>query len=197
MFDVIETEPRYMRWSRRAFLVATPLVFIPFLLRGRSAVIYVSDNPFSISNNRPFSLPTFFAEVISYGYYEGTAAALLLALVGALIRRRSRRRRISSGAGLVWYLPAFAAGVEAMRHASLLGSRHGFTDMPTFNELWRGWVTAGVASVSVVLVCVLLGMVFSRMARDSTRLPVAAVAVTLSVAGGWCGVLSLTFPLSA
>lgn len=194
MFDtVIPVESRFLRWGRRTFLLMTPLVFVPFLLRPRESTIYVSDEPFAISNYTPSLLPGFFAEIVSYGYYEGTAAALLLSMIAAAIARHSRRGRTSSGVGLVWYLPAYAAGLEAMRHATLLGSRHGFTDMPSFDELQQDWVIASVASLLVVMFCVLFGVACSRVARQGTRLPLAAVAVIASVASAWFAVLTLAF----
>lgn len=121
MLEVIETEPRYKRWGRGAFFVLTPLAFIPFLLRGRQAAVFVSDNPFWISNHLPSSLPTFLGEIVSYGYYQGTVAALLLPLVVSGICHRCRPVPTRKRPSLVWYLPAFAAGIEAMRHAYLLG----------------------------------------------------------------------------
>ena len=193
MFAFLEPEPWYKRWARGAFLFVTPLVFLPFLLRGRPSVIYISNDPFWISNYLPSSLPTFFAELVSYDYYQGTAAALFLAVVCATVCNRSRRGRTWKGPGLVWYLPAFVAGIEAMRHARLLGSRHGFTEVVTAAQLRRDWLTAGIASMCLVVACVLLGLVFAKAARDSTRVPLATVPLVLSVAGGWYAFLSLVW----
>lgn len=196
MFEFLEAEPRYRRWGREAFLLVTPLLFILFLLRGHPSLIVVSEEPFWIGNYQPSSLPTFFAEIVSYGYYEGTAAALLLALVCAVVSGRSRRTRTPQPAE-VWYLPAFVAGIEAMRHARLLGSRHGFTEMPTFEQLTRDWLAAGAASLSVVVFCALLGVVFARVARARTEFPLVIVPVILSVVGGWYAVLRFVLGLGA
>ena len=53
---------------------------------------------------------------------------------------------------------------------------------------------AAVASVTLVVVCVGLGFLFSRLARDSSRIPVATLALVLSVAGGWFAFLRLVWP---
>ena len=191
MFEFLEPEPWYKRLGRGAFLVLTPMAFMLFLLRGRETVIYVSLDPFWISNYAPSSLPTFVAEIVSYGYYQGTGAALLLAAVSAVVCWHTRRSRAAAGSGLVWYLPAFVAGIEAMRHARLLGSRHGFTELPTFGELRIDWLIAASASIALVLACAGLGSVFARLARNSARVPLAVAPLILSVAAGWCAVLSL------
>jgi len=193
MFKFLEPEPWCRRWSRGLFFFLTPIVFIVPLLRGREAVVYVSTDPFSISNYVPSSLPTFVAEVVGYGYYQGTGAALLLAAVSAAFCRRTRRTQTPRGSGLVWYLPAFVAGIEAMRHAHLLGSRHGFTTLPTMDQLRADWLVAAAASISVVVACTALGIVFAKLARNSGRVPLAMVPMLLSVAAGWCAVLSVVW----
>ena len=191
MFEFLQPEPWYRRWGRGLFLVLTPLVFVLFTLRGRESEIYVSFDPFWISNYQPSRLPTFFAELFAYGYYEGTAAALLLAATSTVACRRSRRNRKWVGPGVVWYLPAFVAGAEGMRHLLLLGSRHGFTEAPGIDQLRRESLTAAFASISLVLFCLVLGAVFARLARDSSKVPFAAVPVVLSVAVAWCGILRI------
>jgi hypothetical protein len=196
VFEFLVDEPWYKRWARGAFIVLTPVAFLLFLLRGREAVIYVSMEPFWLSNYAPSTLPTFFAELLSYGYYLGTAAALVLAFVAALTLRRRRPVPRRSGNSLVWYLPAFVAGVEAMRHAQLLGQRHGFTDLPTQDQLQTTWLIAAAASVALVVVCVVLGVVFAKLARDSSRVPFATVPVVLSVVCGWYALLSLLWPVA-
>ena len=191
MFELTQPEPRYRRWSRGAFLVLTPLIFVVVLLRSRPAIIHVSFDPFWIGNYSPSGLPGVLAEIFSYGYYLATAAALLLASVCAVVLHPSRRERATVGPGIVWYLPAFVAGIEAMRHASLLGSRHSFTAMPTLVDIRTEWLLASTASVLLVLVCVTMGCVFAKVARDNWSIPFTIVPVVLSILAGWFAQLSL------
>src|SRR5262245_48824775 len=136
MFEFLRPEAWHTRWARSLFFVLTPIVFGGYLLRGRSSVLYVSLDPFWVSNYPQSSLPGFLAELTAYGYYTGTAAAVLLALICAVQCHRWRTADRTPGPSLVWYLPAFVAGIEAMRHARLLGSRHGFIGhLPTISEL--------------------------------------------------------------
>ena len=190
MFESVDAEPRYRRWSRRAFVLLTPLAFLLLLFRGRPSTIYVSLDPFWIGNYSPSALPTFFAEIASYGYYVATPAALMLAAFCAVVRARSYRPGRRARLDLVWYLPAFVAGIEAMRHASLLGSRHGFTEMPGLGQIREDWLVAASASISVVVLSAAFGVLFAKIARDSTRVPLTIVPVILSVVAGWFAQLS-------
>lgn len=65
--------------------------------------------------------------------------------------------------------------------------------MPTLSQLRADWTIAAAASLCLVVLCVLLGLAFAKIARDSTRLPLAIVPVILSVAVGWCAFLSLVW----
>jgi hypothetical protein len=191
MFDFVKPEPWYTRVGRGVFPVITPIVFIAYSLRGRPSTIYLSMDPFWISNYLPSSLPPFLAELIGYDYYVGTVAALLLGLICAVLRRRSPRSRCEKSVELVWYLPAFVAGLEATRHTRLIGSRHGFTFAPTVDELRASLLAAFAASVVVVLSCVALGVVFARVAGDRTRIPVVMLPLGLSVAANWLAVVGI------
>ena len=191
MFEFVDAEPRYKQWGRSAFIILTPLVFALLLFRGHSSKIYVSYDPLWIGNYVPSGLPAFLAEIVSYGYYVATPAAVLLAAACAVARGRHHRPLKQEGAGLVWYLPAFVAGIEAMRHAHLLGSRHGFTEVTTFEQIREDWFVAAIASVSVVVLSAAFGVLFARIARDSTKVPFTIVPVILSVVGGWFAQLSL------
>ncbi|HEV7239173.1 MAG TPA: hypothetical protein VGQ36_08020 [Thermoanaerobaculia bacterium] len=172
------------------FLV--PLIFVALFLRGRPANIYVSDDPFWIGNYSPSALPNFAAEIVSYNYYLATAAALLLAFGCAVVLRRARRR-CAVESRLVWYLPAFVAGIEAVRHAWLLGSRHSFTVAPTPPDMREEWFAASLASVFVVVLCVVLGRLFSGVARENGRIPWTVAAVVLCAIAAWCAQLSVVW----
>jgi len=191
MFEFVSPEPWYGRLGRAACPVIIIVVFVAYLLRGRSTTIYISSDPFWASNYLPSSLPPFLAELIGYGYYHGTVAALVLAVIYAVHRRRSCHARRQKGAELVWYLPAFAAGLEAVRHAGLIGSRHGYTFAPTVGELRTVLLSAQAASVAAVLVCVAVGAALARVARDRARIPLAMLPLGLSVAAVWVPLVML------
>jgi hypothetical protein len=184
MFEFMRPEPNYRRWGRGGFVLLVPLIFVALLLRGRAGTIYISPDPFWIGNYEPSALPSFAAEIVSYNYYVATAAALLLAFGGAMFARRTGGAPAQSR--LVWYLPAFVGGIEAVRHAWLLGSRHSFTVAPSASEIRSEWVVASLASLSVVVVAVVLGRIFSEAARAKGPFPGTVLAVVLSVGVAWC-----------
>jgi len=66
--------------------------------------------------------------------------------------------------------------------------------MQTIAELRAAWLTACGASLSVVVLSVVLGILLARVARDGARPPLVAVPLVLSVAGGWCALLLLLWP---
>lgn len=177
-----------------AFAVITPLLCLAWLARPKASTIYVSWSPFSISSNTlPGQFPQFFEELLAY--YHGTFAAAILVIVGAALVRRTSDRRLTERPAVIWFVPTLVAGLEAIRHLSAAGTRHWFTAPPTIEAFLIQLAVAGIASLAAIGVCIVIGIAAVLISRSQRKVPAFTLAVALSVAGLWWALLRIAMGL--